>query len=99
MKTQAMSIRGVVRKAKVALAAGSLAVALLVIPMTHGDEADAMRMSTRAASRACSNAGGSVYYDFMTEDFSVYNFSCTLPSGNSFRCFATYELFGGMMDC
>src|SRR6185436_16213897 len=64
------------------LAVLTLAIALIAIPAVSPDDAGAMRMSERTLSRLCSNAGGSLYYDFMDDQLSfVYNVTCTLPSG------------------
>src|SRR5215207_5499615 len=76
----------------------ALAVALVAIPAFRPDDASAMRMSERTASRLCANAGGSMYYDFA--DGTVYMMTCTLPSGNQFNCAGSGGgTFGNMVDC
>jgi hypothetical protein len=81
------------------LAALALAVALVAIPAVTPDEAGAMRMSERLANRACYNAGGTMHIDFLTSDLTVFNMTCTLPSGAQFTCISSGSPFGNMVDC
>lgn len=70
-----------------ALAVLSLLLALLAIPALTPTDASAQRMSERGAVRACSNAGGRVFYDFTSMgDLGSWSMMCFLPSGNSFTC-------------
>jgi hypothetical protein len=102
-------VRTTVRTLKAALSvprlliALSLAVALVAIPAVRPNEAGAMRKSERAVSRACADAGGSLYclyYDFASESFQTFLMTCTLPSGEQFSCAGSVaERTGNMVDC
>jgi hypothetical protein len=54
-------------------------------------------MTERQAGRACSGAGGSLFYDFGTGN--QYTMTCTLPSGNSFNCAMNDGPFGDVGNC
>jgi hypothetical protein len=78
----------------------SLALALLAIPAVSPDDASARRMSERSVSRACANAGGTIYYDFYDSNFESYGMTCTLASGASFTCYSDdVTPFGGILTC
>ena len=81
------------------LAVLTVALALVAIHSVRPDDASAMRMSERTANRRCASAGGSMYYDFLTMDFSVFDMTCTLPSGASFTCIVGTGEFANMVDC
>lgn len=69
------------------LAVLALLLALLAIPALTPTDASAQRMSERGAIRACSNAGGRIFYDFTSMgDLGSWSMMCFLPSGNSFTC-------------
>jgi hypothetical protein len=75
------------------LAVFALALTLLAIPTFSPESADARVRSEGQVNRLCANAGGELYYDFFHygyDGFSYvdYSMTCTLPSGNSFWCFA-----------
>jgi len=79
------------------LAVLALAIALVAIPAFSPDDASAKRMSERSAGRACSNAGGSMYYDF--DGPRSDTMSCSLPSGASFSCDMVVGPFGDQGNC
>ena len=76
------------------LAALALAVALVAIPAVRPDDVGAMRMRELSARSSCLRAGGSVEYNVMDPAVpSVYDMTCTLPTGTSFTCYSGEELF------
>jgi hypothetical protein len=80
------------------LAAIALAAALVAIPALRPEDAGALYISERLASRLCYHLGGSVDYYFWTPDFSAFNMTCSLPGGDSFTCLNAVSSVG-MVDC
>lgn len=79
------------------LAALAFAAALVAIPVASPQDAGAQPMSEQKVSRYCSNGGGSIHYEFYGQDFTVWEMTCTYPSGHSWTCGG--EVLGSMVDC
>lgn len=82
------------------VAAVTLAVTLLAMPAFNPEDASARRMSEQTAAKRCRAAGGSIHYEFMDADApTIYNLSCSLPSGTTFTCHSTGGPFGDIVSC
>lgn len=78
------------------LAIFGLAIALMAIPAFSPDEGSAAPRSEGQVNRLCARAGGALHYEFAyTNGWIDYEMTCTLPSGNSFTCFA----LGASFEC
>jgi hypothetical protein len=69
------------------LAALALAAALVAIPAARPEDADAMWISEYKLARGCYGGGGTIYYEFYSED--VFEVTCVLGWGQSFSCSGT----------
>jgi hypothetical protein len=85
------------RRAPRLLAALALAAALVAIPATRPEDAAAMRVSERQVVHACIGLGGSIDYDFWSDD--LFEVSCTLEDGYSFSCMGLVSGQYGEVSC
>lgn len=82
-----------------ALALLAVLLALLAVPAVAPQLASAQRISEWGLIRACSNAGGQIFYNFNLPSMRNYEVSCYLPSGTEIYCLPVTGTFGRTVDC
>jgi hypothetical protein len=85
------------RRAPRLLAVLALAAALVAIPAARPEDAGAMWISERQLARDCYGGGGTIYYEFWSED--AFEVTCILGWGQSFSCHGTIGGPSGAVIC